>query len=122
MHSHETMQDHMSHNIPHQHLVNTVHHCAATCEHMGVMMTKTANVHLRDRQLQLLRDCADICHLAVKYLSRNSIYVKQLVALCACVCETCGRECSRFPDAESQHCARVCLHCARECQEFATMY
>ncbi len=122
MPKHENLSEHMdSHHIPHEHLVTTVHHCAAVCEHMGVLMTMTPNVHMRARQLQLLRDCADICHLTVKYLSRNSMFVRQLVGLCACVCEACGRECSRFPDAKSQHCAEVCLNCARECKAFAMM-
>lgn len=102
-------------------LVKVIQDCEATCEHMTTHLKKRSDVHMRTRQLILLRDCADICGLTAKYVARDSIFARQCAVLCACVCEVCGAECARFPDRESQHCAMVCMHCARECRAFASM-
>ena len=77
------------------------------------------DLHLRHRQLQLLRDCADVCTLTAKYLARHSSFSKSIAGLCAIICEACGNECARFTDQESQKCAQICLHCAMECRAFA---
>lgn len=108
---------HMMH--PHHSLINTVQHCEITCEHMITMLRHKHDVHMRSRQLGLLHDCADICTLTAKYLGRMSYFSKVIANTCAIICKTCGDECAKFPDAESQHCAQVCHHCARECAEFA---
>lgn len=75
----------------------------------------------RGNQIQLLRDCADICTATAKFMSRNSNFSKSLAHLCAHICEECGNKCARHPDAASQHCARVCLECAQECRAFSDM-
>jgi hypothetical protein len=108
-----------SHRIHHEHLVKTIQDCEAVCEHMTTLLKRRPDVQMRLRQLQLLRDCADICGLTAKYIARNSMFARPAANLCASICEACGAECARFPDAESQNCARVCMNCARECRAFA---
>lgn len=103
----------------HEQLVNTIQDCEAVCEHMTTHIKHHCGVETRVKQLVLLRDCADICGLTAKFVARNSIFARDCARLCACICEACGKECARFPDAESQHCARVCFHCARACMAFA---
>ncbi len=100
-------------------LLHTVQHCEATCEHMVSHLIQSHHNDSRDIQLQLLRDCADICTLMAKYLGRNSHFSKMLAHVCARICEHCGNECARFPDQMSQHCAQICLHCAKACNAFA---
>ena len=112
---------HMSHKPMYERLVKVIQDCEATCEHMTTMLKRRPDVQMRMRQLILLRDCADICGLTAKFVARNSIFSKHCAHLCAIICETCGRECARFPDMESQQCAQICLNCARECQAFAGM-
>ncbi|WP_053956435.1 four-helix bundle copper-binding protein [Inediibacterium massiliense] len=102
-------------------LLMTVQNCEANYEHMTTFLKCKKDVQSRVIQLQLLRDCADICTLMAKYLARNSVFSKCLANLCAYICEVCGTECSKFPDPESQHCAQICFHCARECRAFAMM-
>jgi hypothetical protein len=108
---------HMMHQ--HESLINTIQHCEMTCEHMTMMLKHKADINARVKQLSLLHDCADICTLTAKYISRMSSFSKATANLCAQICEVCGNECARFADAESQHCAQVCHHCARECRNFA---
>lgn len=108
------------HSMPPTGLIQTVQGCEAHCEHtISHLLMHSQDLNLRRRQLQHLRDCVSMCTLMAKYLSRNSVFSKPLAGLCATVCETCGNECARFPDVESQKCAQVCLHCARECRSFA---
>lgn len=100
-------------------LLHTIQHCEATCEHMVTHLLCLHHDDRRDSQIQLLRDCADICTLMAKYLARNSCHSKVLANVCAYICEHCGHECAKFPDAMSQHCAKICLHCAQACRAFA---
>ncbi|EJE7234544.1 four-helix bundle copper-binding protein [Clostridium sporogenes] len=104
---------------PHQNLINIIQYCEITCEHMTTMLKQRDDVRKRIRQLKLLRDCADICTLTAKFLGRMSYFSKVIAKSCALICKTCGDECAKFPDPESQHCAHVCHHCARECSAFA---
>lgn len=103
----------------HKDLIETVQECEVTCEHMTTMIIDKHNVHMRKKQLKLLRDCADVCTLMAKFLARYSVFSKSLAKFCAIVCETCGNECKKFPDEESQRCAQICFNCAKECKEFA---
>lgn len=110
----------ISHHIQqYHHILKTFQECETTCEHMITLITARPDVNMRTRQLLLLRDCADICTFTVKCIARNGFFAKGTAGLCATVCEACGKECSRFPDPESQHCANICLYCARECRAFA---
>ena len=100
-------------------LLHTLQHCEATCEHMVTHLICLPHDDRRDLQIQLLRDCADICTLMAKYLARNSCNARVLASVCAYICELCGNECARFPDPMSQQCAQICLHCAQACRAFA---
>ncbi|WP_202976485.1 four-helix bundle copper-binding protein [Anaerophilus nitritogenes] len=119
----QNYSENFAYNNPDSHstLLMTIQNCEATCEHMTTFLKCRKDVQSRVIQLQLLRDCADICTLTAKYIARNSGFSKCIANLCAYICEVCGTECLRFPDPESQHCAQVCLHCARECRVFAMM-
>ncbi|HEO8422553.1 four-helix bundle copper-binding protein [Niallia sp. FSL W8-0635] len=110
------MKDGMSMGMMHpSNLLHTVQQCAATCDHMITHLLHHEDIHARRYQLELLRDCADICHLTASCIARNSRMNRML----AHICEVCGNECAKFSDHHSQHCAQVCLHCARECRVFA---
>lgn len=102
-------------------LVMTIQNCEATCEQMTKMVTSFCGLNTRIVQMELLRDCADICSLTAKFIARGTIFARHMAHLCAMICEACGNECMRFPDQHSQHCARVCLHCAQQCRAFAMM-
>lgn len=100
-------------------IIHSLHHCETTCEHMTTFLKMRPDAQTRARQLQLLRDCADICSLTAKYIARHSTFAKSSATLCATICEVCGNECLRFPDTESQNCGQICLACARECRAFS---
>lgn len=110
-----------SHWHPHEQHILVIQDCEAVCEHMTHYVTMRPDVQSRRTQLRLLRDCADICSLTVKYIARMSQFARMTANLCADICEACGHECMRFTDPQSQNCAEVCLNCAEECRIFAEM-
>ncbi|SFR09215.1 four-helix bundle copper-binding protein [Desulfoscipio geothermicus] len=100
-------------------VLRIVQECEAVCENTFTAVLGRQDVSSRVTQLQLLRDCADICTLTAKYIARCSMFARSLAALCAQVCEVCGNHCLRMPDPVSQHCGRICMDCARECRAYA---
>jgi len=101
------MNQHSNHLICHQRILGTLEECEATCEHMTTHLKTRHHMNLRARKINLLLECADICTLTSRYISRNSMFTKGTAGLCAENCEICGKECARFPGAEFQHCARM---------------
>lgn len=99
-------------------LLKTLQNCEATCEQMITHLLSIQDSN-RSKQIELLRDCADICGLAAKYVDRKSAIAKHCAKMCAMIFQTCGNECSKFSDQESQMCAQHCLNCAKECQMLA---
>jgi hypothetical protein len=107
------------HTMMFPNVLRTVQDCEATCEHMISLLLGYQDVHARALQIQFLRDCAQICATTAAYLARHSPLTTSIANLCAYICEVCGNECKKFPDAESQRCSRVCLNCAQECRAVA---
>jgi hypothetical protein len=100
-------------------LVKIINDCEATCEHMIHHLLMGRDLSLREDQISLLYDCANICNLTARYIARGSFFAKSSAALCEEVCAACGNECERFSDQMSQHCAIVCFNCAKHCGDFA---
>lgn len=96
--------------------------CALMCEHMTLRVYEMPDAGTRKMQLHLLRDCADICELCMKYMARHSGFSKSLCHFCAYVCDTCGNECLSHADQESKMCGQMCLKCAEDCRNFAATH
>ena len=100
-------------------LTRIIQECQATCEYLLACIKRRKDCRCRRNQMTLLRDCADICGLAAKFVPRGSDCDRQTALLCAKICECCARECARFCDRLSQNCAKVCCCCAKACRAFA---
>ncbi|MEI6100586.1 MAG: hypothetical protein WCP73_02000 [Eubacteriales bacterium] len=100
------------------HLVQTIHDCEASCEHMTHHIKMQPDFQARMSQATILRECADICCLTAKILARGAADEKQTAQLCVKICRVCGLECAKFSDRMSQECSKTCLNCAKECGDF----
>ncbi|GAB6876634.1 hypothetical protein JCM13210_13610 [Thermaerobacter litoralis] len=89
------------------------------CEQCLTACLKEPDAAQRGRCVQLLRDCADICALASRVMSRGSDFAGAICRVCAEICEACAQECGRFQDEHCQECARECRACAEECRRMA---
>ena len=76
--------------------------------------------HLR-RCIRLNLDCADVCAVTARLLTRQTETPNELVhaQLHACIvaCSACGEECEQHAELHDhcQICADACRHCLRRC-------
>lgn len=100
-----------------QRCIDACTRCAQACEQCLSSCLREPDVQARTHCIGLLRDCADVCWMAARWMARPSAYAKALCQLCAEICEACAGECERFKDDHCQECARACRECATECRK-----
>ena len=93
--------------------------CVAICEHCAASCLNEHDAQHMAECIRLDRDCADVCSLAVRLMSRGSHFAAEICRVCAEVCEACGAECSKHEAEHCQRCAEHCQHCAEECRKMA---
>ena len=68
-------------------------------------------------------DCADVCEaagkLAVRRTGSNEAVLKEMLELCARVCEACALDCETHDAEHCKLCAQMCRECADDCREAA---
>jgi hypothetical protein len=67
--------------------------------------------------MRLCADCADICALSAKIMSRKGPMSKSICQACAESCAACGAECGKYPDMPiMKRCAESCKKCSAACK------
>nr|WP_307256426.1 four-helix bundle copper-binding protein [Oikeobacillus pervagus] len=61
--------------------------------------------------MDLQRECADICNLAIQSMQRSSPFVGEICGLCAQICEACAIECKKHGYQHCRDCAQACDEC-----------
>lgn len=89
------------------------------CEHCGAECLHEKDVQKMARCIELDRDCAAICALAVSLMSRGSEFAARICAVCAEVCDACAQECAKHDSDHCKKCADACRKCAEECRKMA---
>lgn len=108
--------------MPHeqfQSCIDACNECAVACDHCAVSCLGEQDVKAMARCIGLDIDCAQICRIAVAYMSRGSEFARQMCRLCADVCQTCGDECAKHQMDHCRVCAQACRRCAEECRRMA---
>jgi hypothetical protein len=89
--------------------------CADACLSEGMVadLTKTIRTCL---------DCADICEVTARVVSRHTGYdaniSRAMLDACIVACRSSADECDRHPDmAHCQVCAQVCRECIQACEQ-----
>lgn len=105
-----------------QKAIELCYECAESCD-------ADANDDLEEKDLKKMvhcikldADCAEICIMTARYMSRDSVLSEAACAMCAEVCDACAEECERHKNME--HCmktASVCRAAAKECRRVAAM-
>ncbi|VAZ91869.1 putative cysteine-rich protein YhjQ [Mycobacterium persicum] len=104
--------------------------CIDACIECGQACTACADACLSEESVAHLTkcirtdlDCADICELTGRVLSRHTGYdanlTKAVLETCATACKSCAEECDgHAPDHEHcRVCAQVCRRCEQACRE-----
>ena len=116
---HPASRDHVN-----QPLGDAVHHlmycakmclsCADACMAEKMDMTQCIRTCL---------DCSDVCEatgkLAVRRAGANEQVLREMLELCARVCDACAAECDRHEHEHCKLCAQMCRECAEDCRNAA---
>jgi hypothetical protein len=103
----------------HESCIEVCNECVTACEHCAASCLHEQDIKTMARGIELDRDCADVCSLAARFMSRGSTYSAKLCALCAEICQACGDECAKQKAEHCQQCAAACHKCAEECRKMA---
>jgi hypothetical protein len=108
------------HNPKYAECIEACNHCANSCEFCGSLCLREDSVKVLLKCIELCFYCADVCRFALKYLSCDSSFGKEIIQYCAKVCDDCAKECEKHEMDHCKKCAVVCLECSKVCQEMAT--
>ena len=88
--------------------------CADACVAEAMEMTQCIRACL---------DCADVCEatgkLAVRRAGSNEAVLKEILEVCARVCDSCAVECEKHDQEHCKLCAQMCRECAEDCRKAA---
>jgi hypothetical protein len=93
--------------------------CTIACENCATECLHEQDAKMMARCIELDRDCADICALAVRLMARGSEFAARICAVCAEVCDACAQECGKHDNEHCKRCAEACRKCAEECRKMA---
>ncbi len=93
--------------------------CAALCNHCASACTKEHDVKMMAKCIELDMQCSAICYASAQLMSLGSLQAGQLCAICAEICDACGKECGKHYNQHCRECAEACKHCADECRKMA---
>ncbi|HEU5122858.1 MAG TPA: four-helix bundle copper-binding protein [Verrucomicrobiae bacterium] len=102
--------------------IEACNECAATCEHCASACLQEHDVKMMTRCINLDRDCARICSIAVGFMASGSQFAEDICRVCAEICRACGEECRRHQVGHCQDCADACERCAEECEKMASVH
>lgn len=94
--------------------------CAQSCTACADACLAENDVAAMVRCIRLNLDCADICDVTMRVVSRQTEYDANLtraqLEACAQACKSCGDECEQHGKAGMDHC-RVCAEACRRCED-----
>jgi hypothetical protein len=88
--------------------------CADACMWEAMDMSQCVRVCM---------DCADVCdataRLGLRRSGSNPQVLREMLELCARVCDACAAECERHDHEHCRLCAQICRECADDCRKAA---
>jgi len=112
-----------------QALADAVHHlmyCSKmclSCADACISEASGAERHDMTQCIRLCLDCSDICEATSRLGSRRTgdgqPMLRELLELCARMCEACAAECEKHKHEHCRLCAQICRECAEDCRQAA---
>ncbi|HWI76849.1 MAG TPA: four-helix bundle copper-binding protein [Sphingomicrobium sp.] len=73
--------------------------------------------------IRLCLDCADMCdtacNMSLRQTGDDDRMVREMLELCARMCEACAAECEKYDHEHCKLCAQMCRECAEDCRNAA---
>lgn len=102
--------------IKNEDLLEKLAKCVSACEYCSdACLNETDRLEMLVECIRLNRDCADACALTIKYISRGSRFVDDMITLCETLCRECAEECEKHDTDHCKACARACRECEEAC-------
>ena len=105
-------------------LADAAHHlmyCARMC--LSCADADMAEAMDMTQCIRLCLDCSDICEatgkLAARRTGNDQPMLRELLDVCARMCEACATECERHEHEHCKLCAQMCRECATDCRNAA---
>ncbi len=103
-------------------LVQALSECAAECGRCASACLEERDMKMLKDCINLNMDCADVCLLTAKLISRDSVHGEHLLKECVEICNACAAECEKHAHMEHcKKCAESCRSCATLCSQFDTL-
>ena len=106
-------------------LADAVHHlmyCAKMCLSCADACQAESG-HDMTQCIRLCSDCSDICEatarLGTRRTGEDNLIMRELLELCARMCDQCAAECERHEHEHCRLCAQICRECAADCRNAA---
>jgi len=103
--------------------IDALNNCAQACTADVDDDLSEQNVTELVKCIRLCLDCADVCTVTVRVISRQTGYdahvTKSLLEACAATCKSCGDECEHHAKMHKHCgiCAEACQSCEQACRE-----
>jgi len=116
---HPSTQGHVN-----QPLGDAVHH-AMYCAKMCLSCADACAAETMDMAqcIRACSDCADVCEatarLGLRRTGSNDAVLREMLELCARVCDSCAAECEKHDHEHCKLCAIMCRECAEDCRKAA---
>ena len=107
-----------------QPLGDAVHH-AMYCAKMCLSCADACAAEAMDMAqcIRACSDCADVCEattrLGIRRTGSNDVVLREMLELCARVCDACAAECEKHDHEHCKLCAIMCRECAEDCRKAA---
>jgi hypothetical protein len=90
--------------------------CISTCLNCADACLNEQEVKMMAGCIRLDLDCAAICQTVVQFISVKSKHSKDVIKLCASICQACADECGKHDTDHCKKCADICQQCADVCK------
>jgi hypothetical protein len=95
--------------------------CGQGCYQSFYLCLKEENVKEKTNCLAALIECANYCFAVIASLSLNSLFYKELCAVCSNAADRCAYECGKFKEDHLVNSTVLCKNCADECRRVHDM-
>jgi len=96
-------------------LVDSLEKCDAACNNCAISSLDEDDRKPMSDCIKLSLECADVCHLALRLLARDSTHAVSTVKLCMTICGECATECEKFEYDQCRLSARACRRSEKQC-------
>lgn len=89
-------------------LVESLEKCSAACKNCAISSLQDVDRKPMSTCIKLNLHCAELCHLALSLLERDSDQASSAVKLCMAMCDECATECENYEYDQCRLSAEAC--------------